>query len=171
MLTSMDCDGTKDGYDLELTRAVTLAVNVPVIASGGAGTLEHLVEVIRCRTPTPSWPPPSSTTASSPSGRPRSTWRRGASPSGCRRPCREAASAGVRRAFLRTALGHLPALALAYYFSNFFRSANAVIAGDLVRELSLTAAQLGLMSSLFYVVFALVQLPLGVRWTAGDRAG
>ena len=47
MLTSMDCDGTKDGYDLELTRAVTLAVNVPVIASGGAGTLEHLVEVIR----------------------------------------------------------------------------------------------------------------------------
>ena len=53
------------------------------------------------------------------------------------------------------------ALALAYYFSNFFRSANAVIAGDLIRELSLTAAQLGLMSSLFYVVFALVQLPLG----------
>jgi imidazole glycerol-phosphate synthase subunit HisF len=46
LLTSMDRDGTKDGYDLELTRAVAEAVNVPVIASGGAGTLEHLVEVI-----------------------------------------------------------------------------------------------------------------------------
>jgi cyclase len=46
MLTSMDRDGTKDGYDLELTRAIGEAVNVPVIASGGAGTLEHLVEVI-----------------------------------------------------------------------------------------------------------------------------
>jgi cyclase len=47
LLTSMDRDGTKDGYDLPLTRAVTEAVNVPVIASGGAGTLEHLVEVVR----------------------------------------------------------------------------------------------------------------------------
>ena len=46
LLTSMDRDGTKDGYDLPLTRAVTEAVNVPVIASGGAGTLEHLVEVL-----------------------------------------------------------------------------------------------------------------------------
>ena len=46
LLTSMDRDGTKDGYDLELTRAVAEAVNVPVIASGGAGTLGHLVEVI-----------------------------------------------------------------------------------------------------------------------------
>ncbi|HXG16559.1 MAG TPA: imidazole glycerol phosphate synthase subunit HisF [Calidithermus sp.] len=44
LLTSMDRDGTKDGYDLELTRAVTAAVEVPVIASGGAGTLEHLWE-------------------------------------------------------------------------------------------------------------------------------
>jgi cyclase len=42
LLTSMDRDGTKDGYDLELTRAVAEAVDVPVIASGGAGTLEHL---------------------------------------------------------------------------------------------------------------------------------
>lgn len=41
LLTSMDCDGTKAGYDLELTRAVADAVSVPVIASGGAGTLEH----------------------------------------------------------------------------------------------------------------------------------
>ena len=46
LLTSMDKDGTKDGYDLELNRAVAEAVNVPIIASGGAGTLDHLVEVI-----------------------------------------------------------------------------------------------------------------------------
>lgn len=46
LLTSMDADGTKDGYDLELTRAVAEAVRVPVIASGGAGTLEHLVEAV-----------------------------------------------------------------------------------------------------------------------------
>jgi cyclase len=44
LLTSMDRDGTRDGYDLELTRAVADAVSVPVIASGGAGTLEHLRE-------------------------------------------------------------------------------------------------------------------------------
>ena len=47
MLTSMDRDGTKDGYDIPLTRAVTDAVNIPVIASGGAGKLEHFLEVIR----------------------------------------------------------------------------------------------------------------------------
>ena len=45
LLTSMDCDGTKDGYDIDLTRAVTSAVNIPVIASGGAGTLDHFAEV------------------------------------------------------------------------------------------------------------------------------
>ena len=44
LLTSMDRDGTKDGYDLELSRAVADAVSVPVIASGGAGTLEHFRE-------------------------------------------------------------------------------------------------------------------------------
>jgi imidazole glycerol-phosphate synthase subunit HisF len=44
MLTSMDRDGTLDGYDLELTRTVARAVDVPVIASGGVGTLEHLAE-------------------------------------------------------------------------------------------------------------------------------
>ena len=44
LLTSMDRDGTKDGYDLELTRAVSQSVTVPVIASGGAGSLEHLYE-------------------------------------------------------------------------------------------------------------------------------
>ncbi len=44
MLTSMDCDGTKDGYDLPLTRAVSDRVRIPVIASGGVGNLEHIHE-------------------------------------------------------------------------------------------------------------------------------
>ncbi len=44
LLTSMDADGTKEGYDLELTRAISDAVDVPVIASGGVGTLQHLLE-------------------------------------------------------------------------------------------------------------------------------
>ncbi len=44
LLTSMDRDGTKSGFDLELTRAVARAVPVPVIASGGVGTLEHLAQ-------------------------------------------------------------------------------------------------------------------------------
>ena len=47
LLTSMDRDGTSDGYDLPLTAAVSAAVSVPVIASGGAGELEHLVEALR----------------------------------------------------------------------------------------------------------------------------
>jgi imidazole glycerol-phosphate synthase subunit HisF len=47
LLTSMDRDGTKKGYDLPLTRAIADAVTVPIIASGGVGTLEHLVEGIR----------------------------------------------------------------------------------------------------------------------------
>ena len=47
LLTSMDADGTTDGYDLALTRAVADAVGVPVIASGGAGTLEHLAEALQ----------------------------------------------------------------------------------------------------------------------------
>jgi imidazole glycerol-phosphate synthase subunit HisF len=47
LLTSMDRDGTEDGYELELTRAVADAVDVPVIASGGAGRLEHLVDAIQ----------------------------------------------------------------------------------------------------------------------------
>ena len=46
LLTSMDQDGRKDGYDLELTRAVAEAVQIPVIASGGAGNLEHLYEAL-----------------------------------------------------------------------------------------------------------------------------
>ncbi len=47
LLTSMDRDGTKEGYDIPLTRAVADAINVPVIASGGVGTLNHMVEGIR----------------------------------------------------------------------------------------------------------------------------
>ena len=46
LLTSMDCDGTKNGYDIELTRSVSEAVGIPVIASGGAGSLQHLYEVL-----------------------------------------------------------------------------------------------------------------------------
>ena len=46
MLTSMDKDGTKDGYDIELTRAISESASIPVIASGGAGTLEHLYEAL-----------------------------------------------------------------------------------------------------------------------------
>ncbi|MDD3374962.1 MAG: imidazole glycerol phosphate synthase subunit HisF [Candidatus Omnitrophica bacterium] len=45
LLTSMDCDGTKNGYDLGLTKAICNAVNIPVIASGGAGKLEHFYDV------------------------------------------------------------------------------------------------------------------------------
>ncbi|WP_373472302.1 imidazole glycerol phosphate synthase subunit HisF [Sphingorhabdus lacus] len=47
LVTSMDRDGTRDGYDLELTRAIADAVNVPVVASGGVGNLDHLVEGVR----------------------------------------------------------------------------------------------------------------------------
>lgn len=46
LLTSMDCDGTKNGYDIPLTRAVSEAVNVPVIASGGAGEMAHFYDVL-----------------------------------------------------------------------------------------------------------------------------
>ena len=46
LLTSMDCDGTKAGYDLELTRTIAENVSLPVIASGGAGTLEHFKEAL-----------------------------------------------------------------------------------------------------------------------------
>lgn len=46
LLTSMDCDGTKNGYDVELTRAVADRVSIPVIASGGAGTMEHFYDAL-----------------------------------------------------------------------------------------------------------------------------
>jgi cyclase len=47
LLTSMDKDGTKSGFDIELTRAIADAVSIPVIASGGVGTLDHMVEGVR----------------------------------------------------------------------------------------------------------------------------
>lgn len=47
LLTSMDCDGTKAGYDLELTRVISENVSIPVIASGGAGTMEHFLDAFR----------------------------------------------------------------------------------------------------------------------------
>ncbi len=47
LLTSMDCDGTKAGFDVELTRRVSEAVSIPVIASGGAGTMEHFSDVLK----------------------------------------------------------------------------------------------------------------------------
>ena len=47
LLTSMDADGTKQGYDLELTRQVATSVQIPVIASGGAGNLEHLLQGLK----------------------------------------------------------------------------------------------------------------------------
>ena len=46
LLTSMDCDGTKNGYDIELTRTIAENVSIPVIASGGAGTMEHFKEAL-----------------------------------------------------------------------------------------------------------------------------
>lgn len=46
LLTSMDCDGTKAGYDIELTRTIAEHVSVPVIASGGAGTMEHFYDAL-----------------------------------------------------------------------------------------------------------------------------
>ena len=46
VVNRIDADGTKEGYDLELVRAISEAVNVPVVASGGAGTLEHLYQVV-----------------------------------------------------------------------------------------------------------------------------
>lgn len=46
LLTSMDCDGTKAGYDIELTKAIASEVSIPVIASGGAGTMEHFYEAL-----------------------------------------------------------------------------------------------------------------------------
>ena len=47
VLTCMDCDGTKDGYDLEITAAVSEAISIPLVASGGAGKPEHLADAIQ----------------------------------------------------------------------------------------------------------------------------
>ena len=73
LLTSMDADGTKDGYDIELTRAVSEAVDVPVIASGGAGKLEHFYDVLTLGKADAVLALPSSITGSSRYARSRNT--------------------------------------------------------------------------------------------------
>ena len=82
VLTSMDADGTKNGYDLEMTRAVVDAVAVPVVASGGAGNPEHLRRFWPRRAPARPWPRAFSITGTIPSARPKNTWRAGACRSG-----------------------------------------------------------------------------------------
>ena len=64
LLTSMDCDGTKNGYDLELTKAIADSVSIPVIASGGAGTKEHFCEALTEGGQTQLWRLPCSITGS-----------------------------------------------------------------------------------------------------------
>ena len=56
LLTSMDCDGTKAGYDIELTKTVADAVSIPVIASGGAGSMEHFYEALTKGGADAAWP-------------------------------------------------------------------------------------------------------------------
>ena len=76
LLTSMDRDGTNDGYDLPLTAAVSEAVSVPVIASGGAGELEHLAEALRAGADAVAVRVDLPLRALTRSPRPRRTWRR-----------------------------------------------------------------------------------------------
>ena len=75
LVTSMDRDGTQAGYDIPLVRAIADRVPVPVIASGGVGSLDHLVEGIRDGTPARCSRPRSSTSASTRSARPRRSSR------------------------------------------------------------------------------------------------
>ena len=74
LVTSMDRDGTKGGYDLALVRAIADAVSVPVIASGGVGKLDHLVDGVRTAMPARCSPPRSSTSAPTRSRKPRAIW-------------------------------------------------------------------------------------------------
>ena len=60
----MDKDGTKDGYDIELTRAISESIRIPVIASGGAGTLEHLYQAVTDGAADAVWQPQFSITES-----------------------------------------------------------------------------------------------------------
>ncbi len=71
LLTSMDRDGTGEGFDLELTRAIADAVSVPVIASGGAGALQHLAEAVTDGHASAVWRRRSSISVSIRSGKPR----------------------------------------------------------------------------------------------------
>ncbi len=73
LLTSMDRDGTRHGFDLELIREVASRCPVPLVASGGVGTLEHLVAGARTEGRTPCWPPRSSISESSPWARRKPT--------------------------------------------------------------------------------------------------
>ena len=98
LLTSMDRDGTKSGFDLELTRAVSDAVPVPVIASGGVGNLQHLADGVTTGRASACWPPASSTSASIRCASASSSWPRRASqqivthPERCALPSRGAAA-------------------------------------------------------------------------------
>ncbi len=79
LLTSMDQDGMKNGFDLGVTRAISDALGIPVIASGGVGNLQHLADGILEGMPARCWRPVSSTLASTRCRRPRPTWLRAGS--------------------------------------------------------------------------------------------
>ena len=83
LLTSMDRDGTRNGFDLALTRAISDAVDVPVIASGGVGNLHHLVEGVLQAMLMRYWQRAFSTTVNIPYARPKDIWRSTASKYGC----------------------------------------------------------------------------------------
>lgn len=84
LLTSMDRDGTRQGFNLPLTRAVSEAVGIPVIASGGVGSVQHLIDGIKKAKPTPCWLPASSISAKSPSAGPKRPCAKQASKCGCK---------------------------------------------------------------------------------------
>ena len=66
MLNSIDADGTRAGYDIEITHRISENVGVPVVASGGAGNLDHMVDVLKQGRLMPSLPPVFSTSANTP---------------------------------------------------------------------------------------------------------
>ena len=76
LLTSMDADGTKAGYDLELTAAVSGRAGIPVIASGGAGAMEHFLDAFQRGRRMPCWRPPCFITTKSVFRISRRIWRR-----------------------------------------------------------------------------------------------
>ena len=95
LLTSMDCDGTKAGYDIELTRTIAESVGIPVIASGGAGTLEHFYDALKPMQPSPH---PCSTTKNWKFVKSKNIWQAVMCRSACKRKektiCRLLAEAG-----------------------------------------------------------------------------
>jgi imidazole glycerol phosphate synthase subunit HisF len=86
LLTSMDRDGTKNGFDLALTRGVSDAVTIPVIASGGVGNLQHLADGVSEGRADAVLAASIFILANTPCARPRNTWRRAALKSACERP-------------------------------------------------------------------------------------